>query len=996
MRFSFAVAVPLELLFPAYHVRNGTIVSRREPFPALCTHGGSAASPTEATIPKHPRGERMPVKNLLSFLFLILFLLSSQVMAQDRDKLVETGKKADILNFKAIQYYMERDYERAAKTYEEVISICEEMKKRVGNNSEFNKKMDSIIMDKLTDCAECYQIMGSLDKARENYIKAGTLAEKYSDNTGRLKILCNLATLARESSDFKQFIIYCKEVEHCLENVTSLENLTPQELIPQAEILNRYRLLSIERSALLHDMGRIDEALACLNSERILKWHRTLCRLFTPDSFLPLFNSIKKTNPEMIQDILNIIYINIKSEICLRGYQGQYLLARGDCRKALSSFDSVETYLKSIDLSKINNNFDACIAYLREIADGTEPYIKPIIEHTITKLSKFKDEEIDMEYQTFMIENSIRRAQTYKAMGEYDKAVELFRKILKDSEKLDNYRKAKIPAVMMEMSEISFLKGDYKESLNNALKAKESLKYAPLDFRTPWKLHTLFGKLCEKDENLPGALESYKNAIDYIEKLHSLLYIGKRREKFFGERIEPYEGIIRTLVRMNRPAEAFQYVEKAKARSLSEHFGATFFESNTSPESRKKMELSFHKVYTKLEMLEDSEQTNKPVASEEAFAIEENLKKITGDLRTISSFKGFLDDYANFVCAATISVEDTMKLADDSSVILEFFYDTTTPAAMQRVYLFLITPETIKAETLTVSPGEMEKEIGTLREKILENDESWKDEASLLYNQMLGPVESFLGKGKRLIIVPHKVMHYLPFSALITGNGKPLIEDYPVVYTPSLTSLKFCRDKKSAEGENMVFFCLGNTSYDDFPALPGTLLEAKQIEKIFNHVTVIKEKEFTRSRIFNELSGRNIIHFATHGVFDADDPGNSGLITSDGKLTVEDIMDSKRFKLSSRMVTLSACKTGLGKLYPGDEVEGLTRAFMYAGTPSVLSTLWSVADESTADLMKYFYENLMKDMSLDESLRQAEIRLMKDHPHPYYWAPFILTGYWKN
>ncbi|MGV8125349.1 MAG: tetratricopeptide repeat protein, partial [Candidatus Xenobiia bacterium LiM19] len=334
--------------------------------------------------------------------------------------------------------------------------------------------------------------------------------------------------------------------EKCVDRIKSLENLPPIELLPQADILNSYRLLSIERSALLLDMGRIDDAMQCLSDERNLEWHRTLCRLFTPDTFNGYFNSVKQTNPEMIENILNIIYLNIKSEIRLKIYQGQCMMARGEYRKALSYFDSVEKYIKSIDVTKISADFDECIAYLREISRNVEPYMKPVVEQTVTKLSSFKDEEVGMEYTAFQIENSIRRAQTNKAMGNLDKALELFRNVLRDSEKLDSYRKSVIPAVLIEMGEIYFSKGDLKSSLENADSAKEALKYAPLDFSTPWRLHTLYGKLSEKEENFAGALASYRQAIDYIERLHSLLYIGKRRERFFGERIEPYEGAIRS------------------------------------------------------------------------------------------------------------------------------------------------------------------------------------------------------------------------------------------------------------------------------------------------------------------------------------------------------------------------------------------------------------------------------------------------------------------
>jgi CHAT domain-containing protein len=935
-------------------------------------------------------------KFFLLLLYCVLIAFSPKIVAQDLNKLQEIGNDADRKNFKGLEYYMDRDYGRAAKMYEEVIALCEELKKMVGANPDFEKKMDNVIIDKLMASAECYQMLSNLEMARDHYIRAGTLAEKYGELTRKLKILCNLATMARESSDFKQFILYYSEVEKSLAQVREVDNLPAAELISWADVVNRYRLLSIERSSLLFEMGKVDEALKALDNKKLVESHKALCKIFTADTFGSLFESVKKSHPEEIEDILNIIYVNIKSQIYLTGYRGQYLRAKGDYNEALAQFDITEKYLKSLDLHKIDGNYIACISYLRDLAHGAEPSLRPVVDASITKLSKFKDEEIDLEYRAFMIENEIRRAQTYKAMGDYKKAIDIFRSVERELEKLDNYRKTKIPLIFSELGEIYFLKKDYARSLDCAGKAESSLALSPLDFSTPWKTYALYGKLHEQAGEKEKAYGAYRKAIDYIEKLHSLLYIGRRREEFFGERVEPYEGIIRVLVGMGKPAEAVLYVEKAKARSLSEHFGATILDSNMAPEDRKKMRTSFHELNRKLRESEESGSGDRALEQKRALDIEEKLQKMTGDLRTLSSYKGMLDDYANYVCAATISAEDAMKLNDGSSVILEFFYDTCLPEEMRHMYLFVITPDIIKAMTLSIPPAEAESRIRSLRRKISRNDAIWREEASILYQRLIEPAESLVAGRQRLIVVPHRVLHYLPFSALVGKEGKPLIEEHSVIYSPSLTALKFCRDKSTPAGNTIVSYCLGNLSVAGFTPLPGTLSEVHEIATLFKGGIEIKEKEFTRERVYRELAGRNYVHFATHGVVDADNPGNSGLITSDGILTVEDILDSKKFKLSSHIVTLSACNTGLGKLFPGDEQEGLTRAFMFAGTPSVLSTLWSIDDESTAKLMGYFYRNLLSTMDKDEALRQAEIRLMKEYPGPIHWAPFILTGYWKN
>ncbi|MBI3599737.1 MAG: CHAT domain-containing protein, partial [Nitrospinae bacterium] len=139
----------------------------------------------------------------------------------------------------------------------------------------------------------------------------------------------------------------------------------------------------------------------------------------------------------------------------------------------------------------------------------------------------------------------------------------------------------------------------------------------------------------------------------------------------------------------------------------------------------------------------------------------------------------------------------------------------------------------------------------------------------------------------------------------------------------------------------------------------------------------------------------DIIHFATHAEFSDIDPMYSNIRLAgdnkeDGRFESAEVFS---LNIKPYLVVLSACKTGLGTITSGDEIIGMNRAWIYAGTPSVISSLWSVSDISTSFLMEEFYKNL-KGKPKDEALRDAEISLIKskDYSHPFYWAPFYLTG----
>lgn len=154
-------------------------------------------------------------------------------------------------------------------------------------------------------------------------------------------------------------------------------------------------------------------------------------------------------------------------------------------------------------------------------------------------------------------------------------------------------------------------------------------------------------------------------------------------------------------------------------------------------------------------------------------------------------------------------------------------------------------------------------------------------------------------------------------------------------------------------------------------------------------------QEATKTLVQERGAEYDVLHFSCHGLFDTNDPLQSGLQLADGTLTARDIMG---MRLNADLVTLSACQTGLSERRPGDELVGLTRALLYAGASSVLVTLWSVDANAALELMRDFYFRLQAtdaDTAKAVALRDAMLALKETKEHPYYWAPFILVGEWR-
>ena len=250
---------------------------------------------------------------------------------------------------------------------------------------------------------------------------------------------------------------------------------------------------------------------------------------------------------------------------------------------------------------------------------------------------------------------------------------------------------------------------------------------------------------------------------------------------------------------------------------------------------------------------------------------------------------------------------------------------------------------------------------------------------------------------------------------------------YPIYYLSSASLLQFVKEKRKAGGEKVLAF--GNPDLGDSEKnLEYAELEAEEVKNIYPQSTVYVKKEASEEKSKSLSPTYDILHFATHAQLNEDDPLSSAVLLAkkdkeDGRLEVREIFG---MDLKANLVVLSGCDTGLGKLSTGDELVGLTRAFTYAGTPSVVASLWSVDDSSTAQLMSSFYRNL-KRMSKVEALRQAQLELIRGEgrsdmlarrgvggigklgetpepqstsqdpisistSHPYFWAPFILVG----
>ena len=259
-----------------------------------------------------------------------------------------------------------------------------------------------------------------------------------------------------------------------------------------------------------------------------------------------------------------------------------------------------------------------------------------------------------------------------------------------------------------------------------------------------------------------------------------------------------------------------------------------------------------------------------------------------------------------------------------------------------------------------------------------------------LYRMLLRRVEECIGSRegragpRRLVVVPHRALHYVPFHALHDGEAY-VVERREVSYAPSAGVLGRCLERPRGAFERALLVGVADEE------TPRVRDEIRALAPLFAESDVLLDADATLEALREGAPRADVLHLACHGQFRPDSPLFSSLRLGDGWLTVR---DAYTLDVGAGLVTLSACETGVSAVAPGDELIGLVRGFFYAGSPTLVLSLWTVDDEATAELMSDFYTSLRAGSRPAAALRAAQLRQMRERPHPFFWSPFVLTGRW--
>jgi CHAT domain-containing protein len=452
--------------------------------------------------------------------------------------------------------------------------------------------------------------------------------------------------------------------------------------------------------------------------------------------------------------------------------------------------------------------------------------------------------------------------------------------------------------------------------------------------------------------------------------------------------------------------QAFYFAEKSKSAVLLEAIADANAKSFAGiPPELLEQERSLKSAIA----LTAQKLAQKPSAEEEKYLRETSFNLKRSYETFIQQLEKQFPDYFNLKFnPSTPSIQDLQQLIGSHAALISYFIDESKG----RLYIFQISKKSFKLIERPI-PADFDKYVTGLRNGLFFNElRTYSLSARNLHTLLIPKIA---GNITELVILPTGRLGIIPFETLLTQSSEStdyaklpyLINRFSIRYefSAGLILQKSRAVKSTASPSILLCAPVSFPAKDQLSDLPGTEQEVKEIARLFAAKN-LKGDSFLNAQA-NEhlvksdvLSRYTLLHFATHGVVDENNPELSRVFlqsdseAEDGNLFAGEIYN---LKLQANLVTLSACQTGLGKISKGEGVIGLSRALVYAGARNIVVSFWSVADQSTADLMRDFYAQQLQGNSTDfgRDLRAAKLNLIKkgQYSAPYYWAPFILIGF---
>jgi CHAT domain-containing protein len=541
----------------------------------------------------------------------------------------------------------------------------------------------------------------------------------------------------------------------------------------------------------------------------------------------------------------------------------------------------------------------------------------------------------------------------------------------------------------------------------------EQIAEQSADRNLGYRAHHGLGQVAVQQGALTTAIAAYTNAIQQIESMRAAFHIELFRADFLTDKLTVYQDLVRLYCQSEQSAAAFQVVERAKARLLTEKLAFRLIQeaAGLPPTDDAAVAPLMVQLRTALQALEQlsrqarveglqsQSEFGKTPTTTTAAAIRTQEQQIHHLMHAIEQRQTRFSVYATGEPAPLTQIQRHLT----GKVLLQYHLNH------DEIWLFVVDDQGVVARTPLAARQPVEQarqQLTAVMERTLELSVRFgalraqrylpallaeaNQQLEQLYQLLFAPCLPLLQGRNSLIIAPDQALHYIPFHALYDGQAY-LLENFTISYTPSATIFDLCRQERSYGADVLIMGYQPDT-------LAAITRELTQVHQWLPHARLLQGVEGTAAAFLQHAPVAGLIHLAAHAQFRLDQPLLSSLSLADRPLALAEIA---RLQLRAELIVLNGCETGHGQLH-GADLLSLAGGFLSAGVSSLLVTLWRVEDTIAATLMDHFYQALGAGQSKAAALRTAQLHLLRQpngteqgqalYRHPAYWAPFILIG----
>ena len=641
-------------------------------------------------------------------------------------------------------------------------------------------------------------------------------------------------------------------------------------------------------------------------------------------------------------------------------------------------------------------------------------------------LALLKDENLRLRARshTLSARAHLRSGNSASALSSFNKALALYSEAgdLRAEAETRSYRARAIEILSgLEQSE-----AEWKIALRIARNVEDHL----LELR----ILTRLAQAYVRREEYAQARLTAESALVLSEQVRREIHQPSLLRYFSSSQRDAYDVLVRSFVESGDVARAWRVSDQSRARRFRDQLGISSKSiAGWTPDERRKYQELVHKRAARAEELSGLLSSSKARESDDTQSqIATVRSELAGIVSSIDSLQRSNSGNISADQRPNFDLDSLQSLLVPEEVLLEFH------VGEEHSGVWAITTDDLVYRQIV--------DAGALREDVLSVIDAIKrrnmTESMLtrISKRLFGENEMSLENATRVIVIPDGPLHLLPFAALpdpAQGFAAPMLERATISYSPSAAIFADLSRRKRSDSTGIMVLAdpvfdasdprvqeivaeakpnfaasldpmleRGSISVERgaFPRLPGTLLESAAIAELAGEeaVHVATGHDATTDAVLSgQLAGYRVLHFATHGIVDAEEPSLSGLVLSgvsaegEARSRFLRAQDVATLDLNADLVVLSGCDTGIGRLVRGEGVDGLTRAFFGAGAVQVVSSLWQVPDRATAALMREFYVGFLdQGLAPAEALRQAQLTIRSNGrwQQPYYWASFIAHG----